>query len=45
MQRKVSPLDLTQMHIESFSCRSRQDMIKKLWCVSDPSVLDIAAKT
>jgi hypothetical protein len=45
MQRTIPSPDLSQIHIESFSCSSRQDMIKELWCVSGPALLHITAGT
>jgi hypothetical protein len=45
MHRTIPSLDLSQIHIESFSCRPRQDMIKELWCVSGPALLHITAGT
>jgi hypothetical protein len=45
MQRTIPSPDLTQIHIESCSCSSRQDMIKELWCVSNPALLHITAGT
>jgi hypothetical protein len=45
MQRTILSHDLSQIHIESLSCTSRQDMIKELWCVSDPALLHITAGT
>jgi hypothetical protein len=45
MQRTIPSPDLSQIHIESFSCSSRRDMIKELWCVSGPALLHITAGT
>jgi hypothetical protein len=33
------------LNVESFSCSSRQDMTKELWCVSGPALLHITAGT